>query len=52
MRHPPRILLAILSALALLVLAEPAVQRSALAQPNRTAEIATYEGADREQRLL
>jgi iron(III) transport system substrate-binding protein len=52
MRHPPRILLAILPALALLVLAEPAVQRSALAQPNRTAEIATYEGADREQRLL
>jgi iron(III) transport system substrate-binding protein len=47
MRHRQRGLIGILAALALLALAP-----SALAQGNRVAEIATYQGADREQRLI
>src|SRR5215468_7523380 len=47
MRYPQRGRREILSALALLVLAP-----CALAQPSSVAEIATYQGADREQRLI
>ena len=47
MRYPQRGRREILSALALLVLAP-----CALAQPMSVAEIATYQGADREQRLI
>src|SRR5262249_42313656 len=47
MRHPQRVLREILAALALLALAP-----CALAQPSSVAEIATYQGADREQRLI
>jgi iron(III) transport system substrate-binding protein len=41
-----------LVALAALAIGGAAVERSAHAQANRVAEIATYQGADREQRLL
>jgi iron(III) transport system substrate-binding protein len=47
MRHRQRGLIGILAALTLLVLAS-----SALAQASRVADIATYQGADREQRLI
>jgi len=47
MRHPRRGLREVLPALALLVLAP-----CALAQPSGVAEIAAYQGADREQRLI
>jgi iron(III) transport system substrate-binding protein len=41
-----------LLALALALLVAPSLLRPAFAQANRVAEIATYEGADREQRLV
>jgi iron(III) transport system substrate-binding protein len=47
MRYPQRVLREGLTALALLALAP-----CALAQPMSVAEIATYQGADREQRLI
>src|SRR5262249_780100 len=47
MRHPQRVLREILAALALLALAP-----CALGQPSSVAELATYQGADREQRLI
>src|SRR5262249_41660275 len=47
MRHPQRVLLEILPALARL-----AIPTCALGQPSSVAEIATYQGADREQRLI
>jgi iron(III) transport system substrate-binding protein len=47
MRHRRRGLIGILAVLAVLALAP-----SALAQGSRVAEIATYQGADREQRLI
>ena len=47
MRYSQRVLREGLTALALLALAP-----CALAQPMSVAEIATYQGADREQRLL
>ena len=47
MRYPQRVLREGLAALALLALAP-----CALAQPSSVVEIATYQGADREQRLI
>jgi iron(III) transport system substrate-binding protein len=52
MRPLQRILRVGLAALAILVVALAASDPSARAQANRVAEIATYQGADREQRLL
>src|SRR3979409_769513 len=52
MRRPQRILADSLAALAILLIALSAPEQSALAQASRAAEIAVYQGADREQRLL
>src|SRR5258707_2341340 len=52
MRRPQRILADSLVALAILLIVPSALHPSALAQTNRVAEIATYQGADRGQRLL
>jgi iron(III) transport system substrate-binding protein len=50
--RPRRVLSRSLSALALILLAATALPGSALAQSSRVAEIASYQGADREQRLI
>ena len=47
-----RILADGLAALAIVLIASCALDRAALAQANRVAEIAAYQGADREQRLI
>jgi hypothetical protein len=52
MRRPQRIIADSLVALAILPSVPSALQQSALAQTNPAAEIATYQGADRGQRLL
>jgi iron(III) transport system substrate-binding protein len=52
MRRPQRILADSLVALAILLIVPSALHPSALAQTNRVAEVATYQGADRGQRLL
>src|SRR5262252_6554398 len=48
MRHRQRGLIGTLAALAMLALASPALAQ----QASRVAEIAAYQGADREQRLI
>ena len=52
MRRPQRIIADSLVALAILLSVPSALHQSALAQTNPAAEIATYQGADRGQRLL
>ncbi|MET0472869.1 MAG: ABC transporter substrate-binding protein, partial [Xanthobacteraceae bacterium] len=52
MRRPQRIIADSLVALAILLSVPSALPQSALAQTNPAAEIATYQGADRGQRLL
>ena len=52
MRRPQRIIADSLVALAILLSVPSALHQSAFAQTNPAAEIATYQGADRGQRLL
>src|SRR4029077_11965305 len=51
MRRPQRIVADSLVALAILLSVPSAPHQSALAQTNPAAEIATYQGADRDERL-
>src|SRR5712691_6517748 len=52
MQHLQRTLRGAVAAVALVLLAAPLLSRPAPAQSSRVPEIATYEGADREQRLI
>src|SRR5712691_5077276 len=52
MQHLQRTLRGAVAAVALVLLAAPSLSPPAFAQSGRVAEIATYEGADREQRLI